>query len=153
MTPALEMHDLSQPDMRPEALTRRHTGQGQCCVESSPISDSPVTLCVLPLCVQYQNDDSQDWLQQHKLKSSLFAFAHKAAIDHEWGQAAGHVAARGHEHVAIHFHLHSPWAAHICQAQGQEVVNNPCLIAAERRHTMSTLAQLHKLAYHMIYIA
>ena len=88
----------------------------QWCEEGSPISDSPDTLCVLSLCVEHQDNDSQNWLQQHKLKSSLFALTNKAAVDHEGWQAAGHVAARGHEDVTIHLHLHSSWAAHVCQA-------------------------------------
>jgi len=48
---------------------------------------------------------------------SLFALAHKSAIDHEGGQAAGHVAAGGHQDVSTHLHFNCTWASNICQTE------------------------------------
>ena len=111
---------------------------------SSPIPGAPVTISVFALSVQHQDDDRHDGLQQHKLQRPLLALAHKAAIHRQWREAACHVSTRWHQNISVHLHFHCTWPTNVGQAQGQEVVNHPGLVAAAQQPIRG------KIVYHAV---
>ena len=85
--------------------------------------------------VQNDLDDSQRRLDQHKLQGTLFAAAHKFAVHRQGGQAAGSIQQGWLKLIAIHLDFHRPRTSHIRQTEGQEVVYDKRLIAAQQNQS------------------